>query len=155
MHRTARFLAAATMAVGIATSGGTAVLAAQPEIIHGTNRETFFDDFILGLCGIETMTTVTEHWTLWRYADGSEKFQSSRTFVPEDPRLPIEYGAGMSTFAPDGSQTVRGSPIRLRRPEGRIILLDAGYVSFGPDLTVHGPHPSLDVDVDVAEAYCP
>lgn len=153
MHRTARFLAAASMAVGIATSGVTAVLAAEPEIIHGTNRETFFDDFILDLCGIETMTTVTEHWTLWRYADGSEKFQSSRMFVSEDPRLPVEYGAGMSTFAPDGTQTVQGSPIRLRRPGEGIILLDAGFVSFGNDLTVHGPHPSLDIDL--AEAYCP
>lgn len=153
MHRTTRMLAATTMALGLIVSGTSAALAAQPEIIHGTNRETFFDDFLFDLCGIETMTTVTEHWTLWRYADGSEKFQSSRKFVPEDPRLPIEYGAGMSTFTPDGTQTVHGSPIRLRRPGGGIILLDAGLVSFGDDLIVHGPHPSLEIDL--AEAYCP
>ena len=153
MRRITYLVIAPTMALALVASSTSAALAAVPEVTHGTNRETFFDGFLFDLCGIETMTTVTEHWTLWRYADGSEKFQSSRMFVPEDPRVPVEYGAGMSTFAPDGTQTVHGSPIRLRRPGEGIILLDAGLVSFGTDLTVHGPHPSLDADL--ADAYCP
>ena len=154
MHRTIRLAAAATLALGVVASSAGAALAATPEIVHGSTRESFQDDFILDLCGIETMTTVTEHWTLWTYADGSQMFQSSRKYVPDDPRIPIEYGSGMSTFDPDGTQTVHGSPIRLQRQgSGGIILRDAGYIRFGDPLTVHGPHPSLDLDL--AELYCP
>lgn len=153
MSRTTPVLIATTLAIGILAAGPIAALAAKPEIERGSARETFFDGFIYDLCGIETMTTVTEHWTLWTYADGSQRFQASRTFVPEDPRIPIEFGAGMSTFAPDGTQTVHGSPLRLQRRGEGIIVIDAGYVSFGDDITVHGPHPSLDLDL--AELYCP
>jgi hypothetical protein len=155
MDRKHRVVASGALALGIVAAGSTAAFAAGPEIEHGANQETFFDDFIFELCGIETMTTVTEHWTLWTYADGSQRFQTSRTFVPEDPRIPIEYGSGMSTFDPDGTQTVHGSPIRLRSQDGGggIVLRDAGYIRFGDPITVHGPHPFLDIDV--AEVYCP
>jgi hypothetical protein len=153
MTRLARLLIAGALALGSLGAASMSALAAQPEIERGRSQETFFDDFIFDLCGIETMTTVTEHWTLWTYADGSQKFQNSRTFVPEDPRIPIEYGAGMSTFTPDGVQTVHGSPIRLQRRGEGIILLDAGYVTLSEDPTVHGPHPSLGVDL--ADYYCP
>ena len=153
MHRTIRLAAAATLVIGVVASGASAALAAGPEITHGSNRETFPDDFILDLCGLETMTTVTEHWTLWTYADGSQKFQTSRKYVPADPRIPIEYGSAMSTFDPDGTQTVHGSPIRLRRHGEGVVLRDAGYIRFGDALTIHGPHPSLDLDL--AEVYCP
>jgi hypothetical protein len=153
MHRPIRLAAAAALALGVAASTAGVSLAASPEIVHGSTRETFDDDFILDLCGFETRTTVTEHWTLWTYADGSQKFQSSRKYVPEDPRIPIEYGAAMSTFDVDGTQTVHGSPIRLQRQGEGIILRDAGYIRFGDPLTVHGPHPSFDLDL--AELYCP
>jgi hypothetical protein len=154
MQPTIRAGVAATLALGILTGTTGAALAAQPQIEHGSTRETFLDEFILDLCGIETMTTVTEHWTLWTYADGSQRFQTSRKFVPEDARIPIEYGSGMSTFDTDGTQTVHGSPIRLRWQDGGgIIIRDAGYVRFGDPLTVHGPHPSLDLDL--SELYCP
>ena len=72
--------------------------------------------------------------------------------MPADPRIPIEYGAGMSTWDADGIQTVHGSPIRLQRRGEGIFLLDAGTL-LGDDPTVHGPHPSLDLDL--AELYCP
>lgn len=85
--------------------------------------------------------------------DGTERFRVSRTFVSDDPRLPIERGAGMSTFLPDGTQIVHGSPIRLQRRGEGIILLDAGLAIFGDDLTVRGPHPSLEADL--ADYYCP
>jgi hypothetical protein len=90
------------------------------------------------------MTTVTEHWTLTRYADGSQRFQTSRKFVP---------AAGMSFFDVNGVQTVHGSPIRLQRRGEGTLILDAGLVRFTDDPTIHGPHPSLAADL--AEYYCP
>jgi hypothetical protein len=149
-------LTAVSLALAVATTaaGATAVLGAKP-VTERSGRivETFADDFILELCGIETMTTVTEHWTLTTYADGSQRFRDSRTFVSDDPRLPIEQGAGMSYWDANGVQTVHGSPIRLRRPGEGIILLDAGRVVFSDPLVIRGPHPSLGMDL--AEAYCP
>jgi uncharacterized protein Veg len=149
-------LAAVSLALAVAgtAAGATAVLGAKPETERsGRVVETFADDFILELCGIETMTTVTEHWTLTTYADGSQRFRDTRTFVSDDPRLPIEQGAGMSYWDADGVQTVHGSPIRLRRPGGGIILLDAGRVVFSDPPVIRGPHPSLGMDL--AGAYCP
>jgi hypothetical protein len=99
------------------------------------------------------MTTVTERWTLTTYADGSQRFTNSRRFEPRDARIPIEYGAAMSTWDANGVQTVHGSPIRLQFRGGGIVLLDAGFVTLGDDPTIHGPHPSLDLDL--ADLYCP
>ncbi len=73
--------------------------------------------------------------------------------MPADTRIPIEYGAAMSTWDANGIQTVHGSPIRLQLRGGGIVLLDAGFVTLSDDPTVHGPHPSLDLDL--AELYCP
>lgn len=149
-----RIAAAGLLALVSLGAGVTGVLAAPPIHEHsGRYVDRFADDFILDLCGIETMTTVTEHWTLTTYADGTERFRASRTFVSDDPRIPIERGAGMSTFLPDGTQIVHGSPIRLQRRGEGIILLDAGLAIFGDDLTVRGPHPSLEADL--ADFYCP
>ena len=155
MSRIIRLITAASLALGALGVGSTAVLAAKPVIEHsGQVNETFFDEFIFETCGIATMTTVREHWTLTTYADGSQRFRDSRKFTSDDPRLPIEYGAGMSTFDVNGVQTVHGSPIRLRFPGGGgIVLRDAGLVRFGDDPTIRGPHPSLGMDP--AEMYCP
>jgi hypothetical protein len=109
------------------------------------------------MCGIDTFTTVTERWVLTTWADGSQTFRATRTFVPEDPRIPVEKGAGIAFFAPDGSATVVGKPIQLFRTDAHgVWLLDAGRVMFDADgnlVDVRGPHPSLDVDL--AEYYCP
>ena len=149
-----RSLVAGTLAIAILAVGAGGALAAKPVSEHsGQMRETFFDDFIYEVCRIATMTTVTERWTLTTYADGSQRFTNSRKFVPADPRIPIEYGSGMSTWDPNGVQTVHGSPIRLQRRGEGIILLDAGFVILSEDPTVHGPHPSLDLDL--AALYCP
>jgi hypothetical protein len=151
---TIRTLIAATLAVAALAVGAGTTLAAKPVSVHsGQVRDTFFDDFIYDLCGIETMTTVTERWTLTTYADGSQRFTDSRKFVPADVRIPIEYGAAMSTWDANGVQTVHGSPIRLQRRGEGIVLLDAGLVVLSDDPTVHGPHPSLDLDL--APYYCP
>ena len=154
MSTLARTIAAGTLALAALVAGATAADAAAPEKVHsGTYVDTFEDDFIFDLCGIRTMTTVKERWTLTTYADGSQRFTNSRKFVPADTRIAIEYGAAMSTWDANGVQTVHGSPIRLQRRGEGVILLDAGFVTLSDDPTVHGPHPSLDLDL--AEYYCP
>lgn len=154
MTRIRRLILVGSLAFAGLASGAPAVLAGQPDIVHsGRTTDTFFDHFIFDVCGIETMTTVTERWTLTTYADGSQRFQVSRVFVPADRRIPIEYGAGMSTWDPNGVQTVHGSPIRLQRRGEGITVVDAGLIVLSDDPTVHGPHPSLDLDL--ADLYCP
>lgn len=154
MSRIVRLSLAAALALGTLAAGTAGALAAAPQHERsGRYVDTFPDDLFLDLCGIETMTTVTEHWTLTTYADGSQRFRASRTFVPADRRLPIEYGSGMSFFDVNGVQTVHGSPIRLQRRAEGILLLDAGLVRFTDDPTIHGPHPSLEADL--AQYYCP
>ncbi len=135
------------MSAGVAQAGG-------PLRISDSYTETFFDDFIYELCGIETFTTVTERWTLKKYPDGSAILHVNRYFVSEDPRIPRERGAGTSFFAPDGTQTTVGSPTRIFATDGRgLLLLDAGRVVFGEEITIRGHVESFDVDL--AEYYCP
>lgn len=130
--------------------------AERPEVVRDSYVDRFRDGFIMDLCGIRTRTTVTERWSLKTYPDGSQTFHVVRTFVPDDPRIPVEKGAGTSFFEADGSKTVVGSPIRLFAPDGGMMLLDAGRSIFDSDgnlVAVNGPHPSLNADL--AEFYCP
>lgn len=158
LHRNRRFAGAIlpALALAVALVPGTA-LAAAPERESDAYTDRFHDDFIADLCGIDTYTTVTERWVLTTWANGSQTLQVTRTFVPEDPRIPLEKGAGIAFFSPDGSVSVVGKPIQLFRTDGHgVWLLDAGRVMFDPDgnlVDVRGPHPSLDVDL--AEYYCP
>lgn len=145
-------LLAATTALTLSLAAG-AVSAAAPTRESDAYTESFFDDFILDLCGIETDTTVTERWTFKEFADGSATLHVVRTFVPDDPRIPVERGAGTSFFAPDGTQRVVGMPIQLLDRNGGVMILDAGWIEFGDEITVRGPHPSLEVDL--AGFYCP
>ena len=155
MSRITRLILAGSLTLGGVAASATGVLAAQPEIEHsGRYTDTFFDEFIFDLCGIETMTTVTERWTSTHYADGSRAVR--RSAARSCPRT----GASRSNAAPacrsgtsNGVQTVHGSPIRLQRRGEGIILLDAGFITLSDDPTVHGPHPFLDADL--VEAYCP
>ena len=145
---------AAALTLTVATTA--AVQAAGPEVERQSYTDRFQDDLILELCGIETWTTVTERWSSKVYPDGSEIFQVVRTFVPDDPRIPIEKGAGTAFFAPDGSRRVVGKPIQLFRPDGGVMLLDAGLIEFDPDgnvIAARGRQPSLDADL--ADSYCP
>ncbi len=140
----------------VSAMSAVSVQAAGPEIERDGYTDRFHDDFILELCGIDTWTTVTERWSSKVYPDGSEIFHVVRTFVPDDPRIPIEKGAATAFFAPDGSRTVVGKPLQLFKPDGGVLLVDAGWVKFdaaGELVSVRGPHPSLDVDL--ADYYCP
>jgi hypothetical protein len=150
-HRSVLGLALAASAL---IGGAGTVLAAGPTIEHGTAHDTFFDDYIYELCGISTMTTVTEHWTLKTFPDGSQHFHSTRTFVPADTRIPLEKGASTGFFTPEGVKTVVGKPLQLfGQSGGGVLILDAGRVTFGDTIDARGPHPSLDIDP--ADLYCP
>jgi hypothetical protein len=149
-----------TVLLGLAvalTLGGMSAPSAQaaaPVRAGDSYTETFFDSFIYDLCGIETLTTVTERWTLKEFADGSAVLHVNREFIPADRRIPIERGAGTSFFAPDGTQTAVGRPTQLFSQDGRrLVLLDAGRVVFGEEITMRGHIESLGVDL--APFYCP
>ena len=149
-----RAISAALLVVAL---GAGNVQAAGPEQISDSYTDTFFDDFIFELCGIETMTTVTERWTLKIYPDGSEVFHDVRTFVPADRRIPVEKGAGTSFTALDGWRRVVGKPIQLFYPDGGVKTLDAGQAIFdanGDLVDVRGRHDFI-TGSDKAELYCP
>ncbi|MEO5703962.1 MAG: hypothetical protein ABIZ52_07295 [Candidatus Limnocylindrales bacterium] len=151
-HRTVRVSVSAGLVLAAMLS--TAVNAQGPERIRDAYTDRFHDDFILELCGIDTWTTIKERWTLKIWPDGSQTFQVTRTFTPDDPRIPIEKGAGTGYFAPDGTQTkVIGKPIQLFYQDRGLKLIDAGYIEWGDPIIEHGRHPFLDADL--AELYCP
>jgi hypothetical protein len=156
MTRTVSWSLAIVTALGLATAHATAASAAPPVRESGSFVDTFDDDFIFDLCGITTRTTLTQRWSATVYSDGSEIVHVVRTFVPEDPRVPVEKGAGTTFIAPDGTRRVIAKPLQLFDPDGGIRLLDAGSVTFDPEgnvTAVRGPHPSLDVDL--RDYYCP
>jgi hypothetical protein len=146
------------VALALTALGGTAAHAAAPVRISDAYTDTFFDDFIFELCGIETYTTVTERWTLTIHSDGSEVFHNVRTFVPADSRIPIEKGAATSFNAPDGSRSVVGKPIQLFYPDGGVKTLDAGMAIFdehGALVDVRGRHDFIVGSSSEADLYCP
>jgi hypothetical protein len=114
------------------------------------------DDFFIDVCGIVTNTTVKELDILKTWPDGSQSFHVERTFIPEDPRLPIERGAGTSYFAPDGTMlAIEGKPIQLVGFDGGVRALDAGLTLLGNPTLVHG-HNDVGIDnPDLASFYCP
>jgi hypothetical protein len=114
------------------------------------------DDFFLDLCGIRTVTTVKEVDILKTWPDGSQTFHVERSFVPADLRLPIERGAGTSSFAPDGTMTrIAGKPIQLISRHGGVRALDAGLLILGDPTVKHG-HTDVGIDnADLAPLYCP
>jgi|SRR3954447_20645115 hypothetical protein len=114
------------------------------------------DDFFIDVCGIVTNTSVKELDILKTWPDGSQSFHVERSFIPDDPRLPIERGAGTSYFAPDGTMlSIRGKPIQLIGRKGGVRALDAGLTLLGDPTVVHG-HNDVGVDnEDLAPLYCP
>jgi hypothetical protein len=156
--RSARAAIGAGLALAVALAG--TAQAAEPYRESDAYTVRFFDDYIFELCGIETWTTLTERWTFKEFTDGSTQLHVTRTFVPDDPRIPVEKGAGSSFTTPDGARTVVGKPIQLFDPDGGITLLAAGlteFDEFGAVLTVHGHNPDLDAILanDLAAFYCP
>src|SRR3954447_2460178 len=155
MSYVARLAATAALAIGIVavTAPEAGASGGKPTQEQGRVVETFVDDFLHDLCGIDTTTTMTQHFHVTTFPDGSQLVHETRTFVSADPRVPIEKGAGTSHWTADGIQTVTGTPIHLISDHGTV-LLDAGRVTFGDELDVRGPHPSLFVP-SLAPYYCP
>lgn len=144
------------IAVLLAATSVSAVSAGAPTRVADSYTDVFFDEFIYELCGIETYTTVTERWTLKEFSDGSQIFHINRRFVPADPRIPVEVGAGTSFFAPDGTKTAVGKPTQLFYADGGIRLLDAGRVVFSPNGDIVSSHGRIEsLGVDLAPFYCP
>lgn len=143
----------AGLAIILLLGAAAPAAAARPTIFRERFEERFADDFIRDLCGIETFTTWTQHHTVKIFPNGSEQVHVVRTFVSDDPRLPIEKGAATTFIAPDGTRRVVGKPLQLIGPDGGVRILDAGWVEFGEETLVRGPHPSLGVDL--APYYCP
>jgi hypothetical protein len=157
LRRSLMLAVGAVVAAMVALVMGAAVAegaGGKPVIERGSFVESFADDFIFELCGIETTTTLTQRFVVTTFPDGSQQIHVTRTFVSDDPRLPIEKGAGSAFIDANGVRTVVGTPIHLIGPDGGTRLIDAGLVTFGNELDVRGPHPSLFVP-DLAPYYCP
>jgi hypothetical protein len=145
--------AAAMLGMVFGTAPAADAAHGTPTHERGRSVETFADDFLHDLCGINVTTTLTQHFQTTTFPDGSQLVHVTRTFVSSDPRVPIEKGAGTSRYDADGTQTVTGTPIHLISDHGTV-LIDAGRVTFADELDVRGPHPSLFVP-SLAPYYCP
>jgi hypothetical protein len=125
----------------------------KPTVEREVVNETFFDDFILDICGVATNTTLTQRTTIKTFPDGSQTVHVNAEFIPDDPRIASERNAFTDRIAPDGTVTTGGLAIRLYRKGEGTIIRDAGWVRFLEDgLVVRGPHPFLETDP--ADVYC-
>jgi len=164
MARFDRLAACIVLAVALFLLGSATASAARgsghggkPTIEREVIKDTFFDDFIFEVCGVETMTTQRETNIIKTFPDGSLKVHRKVAFTPDDPRIASERWARTDFFAADGTLTIVGLAIRLyRKGGGGTIIRDAGWVEVSDDgLVVRGPHPFLEGDPEKAEKlYC-
>jgi hypothetical protein len=132
----------------------------RPEVVRVTTTETFADDFTREVCGIDTMTTLTEKLVIQTWPDGREHVHASWSYVSDDPRVSTEIAHRSDFYAADGSTTtITGVPLRLVDPvTGRTLAKDRGRLVVAPDntvLSVSGPHDFFIGDEDPATYYCP
>ena len=137
----------------VATAPAATAAGGKPTVEREVVNETFFDDFILDICGVATNTTLTQRTTTKTFPDGSQTVHVNAEFVPDDPRIASERNAFTDRIAPDGTLTTGGLAIRLYRKGEGTVIRDAGWVRFLEDgLVVRGPHPFLETDP--ADVYC-
>jgi hypothetical protein len=154
MRRNALARALSIAVVGSVLVAGSAS-AASPEVrVSDSYSVRFYDP----MCGLDQWTTLTERWTWTEFSDGSATLQVVRTFVPDDPRLPIEKGAGFNRMSPDGTETVTGSPLLLYWPKSTgkhgVMVIAAGQAVFSDDdATFRGRTPDLS-DEAIDQYYC-
>ena len=149
--------ATAVLPLALAGAGAAPAHAAAPAVERTVTIEKLDPDpWTFTVCGITTTTEVIERMTVQEWPDGRLQVHVVVTYVSADPRVAIEKDAYTELIAADGTRTVVGLPIRLLDPlTGRIIVRDAGRVTFGEDgIVAHGPHPYLDA-TDLAPYYCP
>jgi hypothetical protein len=148
----------AMIAAGLATLAAAPVAMAgsgggKPTVEREVVTETFVDEFIFDICGVETNTTLTQRMTTKTFPDGSQTVHVVAEFVPEDPSIASERAAWTDFVEPDGTVTTKGLAIRLYRQGGGTIIRDAGWVRFlDGGLVVRGPHPFLETNP--ADVYC-
>lgn len=103
----------------------------KPAVEREVIEDTFFDEFILDICGVETNTTLTQRITTTTFPDGSQTVHVVAEFVPDDRRIASERDAFTDVVAPDGTLTTKGLAIRLcRQGEGTIIREPDGFGSW-------------------------
>jgi len=155
MNRYTRWVPGFLAGVALLVALPSATMASNDTAEHTVETSYFEDEFILELCGISTFTTLTERSTYIALSDGTEMLHIVRTYVSDDPRLPIEKHALTGIASPDGDFAFIGKPIHLLAPDGGTKLVDAGLLVFdvNGDVTVRGPHPGMEADL--AEYYCP
>jgi hypothetical protein len=161
------------MVAGVTAIGTGA--AGNPTVNHFADSGTFVDD---NFC--DTGKTVNgafdvkgTEWLTPNQADYRNNAQGKQTFTnPANGAQVILHFAGPFTativsFNDDGGttelQTFKGLPEQIRTANGRMLLRDAGYVTFLRTFTAEGeqvssevvlekgPHPDLDSDF---EAFC-
>ena len=156
--KTTRRLAPVALVVALAAVFASPAAAApghggKPVVEREVVERTFFDDFVLDLCGVATNTTETRRTTTQTWPDGSVTVHSYTEFVPEDPTIASERSSRTDIYEPDGSVTIKGLAIRLYRQGEGTIIRDAGWLRLDEDgLVFNGPHPFLETDP--ADVYC-
>jgi hypothetical protein len=146
-------VAAITVLAAIAAAPAMAGGGGKPTVEHEVIHETYFDDFIFDICGVETDTTQTQRTTIKTFPDGSQTVHRIAEWVPDDPSIASERWGRTDRIAPDGTLTIVGLAIRLYRQGEGTIIRDAGWIRFLEDgLVVRGPHTFLDTDP--ADVFC-
>ena len=139
----------------LAAFASTPAIAQGPTVERKVTQETFFDEFTLEVCGVETNTTKTERLVIKTFPDGSETVHVVVEYVPEDPSIATERYARTEIYGVDGSLTIKGLGVRLSRKGEGTIILAAGWVRFDEDgdlVEGRGPHDFLEADP--ADVYC-
>jgi hypothetical protein len=151
------------MTLVVASSAGAAPLVDR---FHGTFSDTNPDD---SLCGISGASVTSGMDNIQVFADGTfkDQFQLTYVFTADNGKSvelfvanqitatgPTDNGDGTVTF----TNTFKGIPERWKIPNGPILIIDVGFVTFtdvvnlatGEVTTtldpVNGPHPELDSD---------
>jgi len=151
--------------VSLAVMASSASSAPIVEQFHGTFSDTFQDN----VCGIDGTTVVSGMDNIQVFADGTFKDEFRQNYVFTSAATgksvllfvaqqfigtgPIDNGDGTVTF----TSTFKGLPEKVKLPNGRVLLRDAGFVTFNDtfDATTgdflgttispeNGPHPDLD-----------
>jgi hypothetical protein len=149
-------LTTTALAAGISTARAAHGHGGKPTIEREVIEETFFEDFIFDVCGVETNTTQTEVNIIKTFPDGSQTVHRKVQFIPDDPAIASERWARTDFFAPDGTERIVGLAIRLyRKGGGGTIIRDAGWVRVSDDgLVIRGPHPFLQNRDEAERLYC-
>jgi hypothetical protein len=133
---------------------------------HGTFNETNPDD---SLCGISGTSVTSGMDNIQEFADGTfkDQFRLNYVFTAENGKSvelfvanqftgtgPTDNGDGTVTF----TSTYKGIPELWRIPNGPILIIDVGFVTFTDVVNLatdevtttidpeNGPHPELDSD---------